>query len=382
MVTKKTFSDIVQDSIRYLINNTGITYFSDGSIAKALVEATGLEISRLQEYVSGAFQNAFLSSAAGIYLDMWGETLGLPRLKDRRATAQVQDGAVRFYTTNGTLGSRLPHPTNSGLGLLPKGTIVTNPQNTVEFVVTETVTFPVNAKSVFVSVVASDTGAGFNVGVNQLTVHNLDKPEVKVINDIAITTGRDIEPDEEYRFRLSRAMTAKYGSNLAAIEVAAISNPSISRAEVLQFARGAGTFDVLLIPQGNKVTNAARENTRRAIEQVAAYGVSFSIREPEYVPIKITAQLSFFPGTTEGEKITARQQVQSALLQYIASIPLGGELVINQIRAVCLSTRSVKDVKIIELYIDCKPRTLRNVQLREDELFIPDEEVPDPIEVL
>jgi uncharacterized phage protein gp47/JayE len=382
MVTKKTFSDIVQDSIRYLINNTGITYFSDGSIAKALVEATGLEISRLQEYVSGAFQNAFLSSAAGIYLDMWGDTLGLPRLRDRRATAQVQDGAVRFYTTNGTLGSRLPHPTNSGLGLLPKGTIVTNPQNTVEFVVTETVTFPVNAKSVFVSVVASDTGAGFNVGVNQLTVHNLDKLEVKVINDIAITTGRDIESDEEYRFRLSRAMTAKYGSNLAAIEVAAISNPSISRAEVLQFARGAGTFDVLLIPQGNKVTNAARENTRRAIEQVAAYGVSFNIREPEYVPIKITAQLSFFPGATEGEKITARQQVQSALLQYIASIPLGGELVINQIRAVCLSTRSVKDVKIIELYIDCKPRTLRNVQLREDELFIPDEEVPDPIEVL
>jgi len=382
MVTKKTFSDIVQDSVRYLINNTGITYFSDGSIAKALVEATGLEISRLQEYVSGAFQNAFLSSAAGVYLDMWGETLGLPRLRDRRATAQVQDGAVRFYVTNGTLGSRLPHPTNSGLGLLPKGTVVTNATNTVEFVVTETVTFPVNAKSVFVSVVASDTGTGFNVGINQLTVHNLNKPEVKVINDISITTGRDTEPDDEYRFRLSRAMTARYGSNLAAIEVAAISSPGVSRAEVLQFARGAGTFDVLLIPQGNRVTNSAKENTRRALEQVSAYGVSFSIREPEYVPIKITAQLSFFPGTSEGEKITARETVQSALLQYIASIPLGGELVINQIRAACLSVKSVKDVKIVELYIDCKPRTLRNVQLREDELFIPDEEVPDPIEIL
>jgi uncharacterized phage protein gp47/JayE len=382
MVVRKTFSDIVQDSLRYLIQNTSVTYFADGSIAKALVEATSLEISRLQEFVSGAFQNAFLSSASGVYLDMWGETLGLPRLRDRRATAQVQDGAVRFYTTNGTLGSRLPHPTNLGLGQIPQGITITNAAGTVEFVVTETVSFPVNAKSVFVSVAASDTGSGFNVGVNQLTVHNLGKQEVKVTNDISIATGRDIEPDEEYRFRLSRAMTARFGSNLAAIELAAVSNPSISRAEVLQFARGAGTFDVLLIPQGNRVTNSARENTRRAIEQVSAYGVSFNIREPEYVPIKITAQLSFFPNITEGEKLSARQQVQSALLAYIASIPLGGELVINQVRATCLSVKSVKDVKILELYIDCKPRTLRDVQLREDELFIPDEEVPDAIEVV
>jgi len=382
MVTKKSFSDIVQDGARYLVNNTGITYFSDGSIAKALVEATGLEISRLQDYVSQAFQNAFLSSAAGIYLDMWGETLGLPRLRNRRATAQVQDGAVRFYTNNGTLGSRLPNPANPGLGLISSGTIITNSSNTVEFVVSEDVTFPVNAKSAFVSVFASDTGSEFNVGVNQLTVHNLSATEVKVTNDIAITTGRDVESDVEYRFRLSRAMTTRYGSNLAAIEVAAITNPSISRAEVLQFTRGAGTFDVLLIPQGNRVTNSAMENTRRAIEQVTAFGVSFNVKEPEYVPIKITAQLSFFPQTTEGEKAAARSQVQSSVLQYIASIPLGGELVINQIRASCLSTRSVKDVKIIELYIDCKPRTLRNVQLREDELFIPDEEVPDPIEII
>lgn len=382
MVTKKSFSDIVQDGITYLAKNTGITYFSDGSIAKALVEATGLEISRLQDYVTGAFQNAFLSSAAGIYLDMWGQTLGVPRITNRRATALVQDGAVRFFTTNGTLGSRLPNPANSGQGIIPKNTRIRNTAGTVEFVVPEDVSFPVNAKSVFVSVVASDTGAGFNVGVNQLTVHTLGIPEVKVTNDISITTGRDTESDEEYRFRLSRAMTTRFGSNLAAIEIAAITSPSVARAEVLQFARGAGTFDVLLIPQGNRVTNSAKETTRRAVEQIAAYGVSVEIREPEYVPIKITVQLSFLNNASEAQKILARQETQTALLQYIASIPLGGELIINQIRAACLSIRNVKDVKIIELYIDCKPRTLRNVQLREDELFIPDEEVSDPIEVI
>ena len=373
---------MVKDSVRYLIKNTGITYFSDGSIAKALVEATNLEISRLQEFINSTFQNSHLSTASGIYLDMWGETLGLPRIKDRRATAQIQDGAVRFYTVSGTLGSRLPNSANPGLGIIRLGTVITNTANTVEFSVTEDITFPVNAKSVFVPVVAGAVGAGFNVGVNQLTVHNLNDSEIKVTNDIAITTGKDIESDDEYRFRLSKIMTSRYGSNLAAIEVSAISNPGVSRAEVLQYARGAGTFDVLLIPQGNRVTESAKENTRRAIEQVAAYGISFNIREPEYVPIKVTIQLIYQNNITEGEKIVIRNDVQSAILQYIASIPLGGELIINQLRATCLLNSRVKDIKILELYINCKPRTLRNVKLSEDELFTPDQLTPDPVEVI
>ena len=133
MVTKKAFSDMVKDSISYLLKNTDITYFSDGSIAKALVESTCLEISRLQEYLTGAFQNAFLSSATGIYLDLWGETLGLARIRGRRATTNIQDGAVRFYVTTGTLGSRLPHPSNSGLGLISSGTIISNAANTPSY---------------------------------------------------------------------------------------------------------------------------------------------------------------------------------------------------------------------------------------------------------
>jgi len=130
---------------------------------------------------------------------------------------------------------------------------------------------------------------------------------------------------------------------------------------------------VLLIPQGNRVTTTTKENTRRAIEQVAAYGVSFEVREPEYVPIRISLQLIFNTNVTEAERTSLRAQVQSSILQYIASIPLGGELVINQLRASSLVSPSIKDIKILELYVDCKPRTLRNIQLREDELFIPDE---------
>lgn len=121
---KKTFTDMVSDGLNYLSRNTSITYFGDGSIAKALVEATALEISRLQNYVSSISENSFLSSATGVYLDLFGEMLGLPRLTSRTATVSAEDGAVRFYVTSGTLGSKVPHPLDRTKGLIPKGTKV------------------------------------------------------------------------------------------------------------------------------------------------------------------------------------------------------------------------------------------------------------------
>jgi uncharacterized phage protein gp47/JayE len=373
MVTTKSFSDSVQDSISYLIRNTDITYFSDGSIARAIVETNNFEITRLQQYVSSVFQNSFLSTASGIYLDMWGDTLGLTRIIPSKAESLIEDGAVRFYVTSGTLGTRLPNPTSSGLGLIPSGTTITDATGTVEFVVTKAVSFPVNSRSAFVPVISSDTGAKGNVGARQLVVHDLGDNTVKVTNDISISSGKDTESDEEYRFRLTKALTSRYGSNTTSVEVASAITPGVSQVELLEYARGAGTFDVLLIPQGNKITESIKESTRRAIGQVAAFGVSFEVREPEYVAVKITLQLIFKLAVTDAQKESLKAQVQSNLLAYIANIPLGGELVINQLRAASLISPSIKDIKILELFIDCRSRTLRNVQLREDELFIPDE---------
>lgn len=378
----KTFNDMTRDSLRYLTQNTDISYFANGSIAKALVEATNLEISRLQEFLSSSLQNSYLSTASGIYLDLFGEMLGLPRIKDKRATAEGTDNVIRFYVTSGTLGSRLSTSSTPSVGTIPAGTTIQNAAGSVTFTVPTDVTFPSNHKSVYVPAVAESVGTAFNVGANQLTVHSLNYPDVKVTNDTSINTGSDLEPDKEYRYRLSRAMTAKYGSNATAIELAAISQPGISRVELLQFARGAGTFDVLLVPQGNRVSRKTMESTRRAVEQVVAYGVSPRIKEPEYVPVKITVQLSYKDSTLSGQKIAAANAAQSAILQYLSSLSLGGELIVNQLRASILSSDPlIKDLQIVELCVDGQPRVVRNIKLKKDELFIPCPDCPDPIEV-
>lgn len=380
---KKPFNEMVRDSLRYLSENTDITYFAQGSIAKALIEANNLEISRLQDFISTVFDNGFLSTASGIYLDLFGEMLGLARIKDRRASATIQDGSCRFYVDAGTLSSKLQTLVSNGKGTIPKGTIVATSNNSIQFVVTEDVTFPLNTRSVFVPITATTSGASFNVGANQLVSHNLGSSEVKVTNDVSITTGSDVEPDNEYRYRLSKAMTTRFSSNNSAIQIVASSQPGVAKAELLPFSRGTGTFDVLLVPQGNRLSNTVKEDTRRAIEQVTAFGISPRVIEPEYVKFNIVVQLRYQNDVSDGQKIGIKSTVESAILRYMGSIPIGGELVINQLRsAIISSSTSVKDIKIVELSIDGHPRVISNIQLGDNELFVPDIECTDSVKVV
>lgn len=178
-------------------------------------------------------------------------------------------------------------------------------------------------------------------------------------------------------------MTTRFGSNRSAIQVAALTSPGVSDVRILEFARGAGTFDVLLIPRGNKITEEAKQDTLRAINDVAAFGIYPIVKEPEYLKITLTIQIIFETNVTPERQDAIRSNIQTTVLGYLSSIPLGGELVVNQLRSSIISvSRDIKDIKLLEMCIDGKHRVIRNIQLKEDEIFIPDDNVPDPIVII
>ena len=371
-IRQRKFDDQVAEAINYLATNTPITYLEQGSIARGFVDATMLEINRLQDFVSVNYENSFLSTAQGPFLDLFGESYGVARQVATRARVYKEDQAIRFYVRSGVLGTKVPNPNDSSKGLIPKGTTIINSSGNIQFVVTEGVSFPVNSKQVHVPAQATTAGTDGNVGANQLTVHSLPNAEIYVTNDTPITNGTDLESDDQYRFRLAKAFTTRFSSNETAVTVAASTIPGVSRIELVPYARGSGTFDVLVIPQRNKLAKAVKDAAMRSIESVSAYGISPKIREPEYVPFVVAVRLRFAAGTAEGEKEVARQLAQTGILNYIGTIPLGGELVINQLRsAIINSSASIVDLTILELCIDGRQRGVRNYTLAEDELFVP-----------
>jgi uncharacterized phage protein gp47/JayE len=379
----KSLSQMNADSLRYLAENTDITYLSEGSIARGLVETTNLEIARLQEYIASTYSNTFINTAQGVYLDLIGEMLGVTRLPRRAASTSIEDQNVQFSVATGTLGDKFASPTNANQGLIPAGITVQTADGSIKFKTSQPVAFPKNATEIFVPIAAESNGSGSNVGKAKLTVH--DGPSgVNVTNLKSITNGSEVESDKEYRFRLANAIASTSTSNEAAIRLAVAGIPDISRVVLREFARGAGTFDVLLVPAGNTISSATAQLANKAIDAVSAFGISSIVRQPTYIRFRISVQLIPEQGAGAGAIDSNKLVAKNAILDYFESIPMGGELIINRLRAAIVQAISndIKDIKIIDLCLNGRPKSIRNVKLKPDELFTPDTDNGNAIEVI
>lgn len=369
----KTLAQMNADAVAYLAANTDITYLTEGSIARALVEATNVEISRLQEYISASYRNVFPSTAEGYYLDLIGEGIGLPRAGATRSSSSVEDQNVKFSVAAGRLADYFQNPSNANQGLIQKGTTVSTSDESITYEVSENVVFPVTATEAFVPVVATSDGDTTRVGKNKLIIHS-GPAAVNVTNLKSISNGDSGESDRSYRFRILNHLVASPTANELAVRLAVIGNPDIARVELREFARGAGTFDALLVPVGNTVSTATKNRVQKSIEAAAAFGINGRSVEPTYKHFKVSVQLIPVRGAAAGTVDSAKLAAKNAILDYFESIPIGGEFVVNRLRAAVIDAvpQEIRDIRVLDLCMNGRPHVIRNIKLKSDELFTPD----------
>lgn len=384
-IRTRTLSELNELAFAHLLRNTEgrITLLSPGSIARALVETTNRHLESYYESLSTNLAQAYLSQATGPYLDLHGTLFGLTRRPPRTATVMAEDNSLRFYVTSGTLYDRLPKPGDLNHGYIPQGTAVSNADGTVVFVVEEDVLFERTATEVFVPARATSIGSGANVGSFILRRHDLPAPDVLVTNPVSITTGQAAETDEQFRQRISNILLASEGSNETAVRLAALSVAGVADVQIVPFAYGAGSFKVVVIPQGNRVPVQTLLDIQENLRAVSAFGIYFTVEEPLYRRLSMIVNLRYVGGVITSERSLVRANVERAILNYIGQIPVGGELVMTRIGQVIREADDrVYDYSIEALCIDGKHNLLHNVRLMEDELFLPDTGLQDPVKVL
>lgn len=384
VIERKPLYKMNQDAIAYLANNTEITYLNDGGIAVSLLKAANKEIANLQDLATTLFRNQRVSTASGVFLDMIGELFNLKRLTATSAATSRADANLRFYVDSGSLGTYLPHPTDRTKGLIPSNVRISNQEASVVYQTTEDTVFPRGQKAVYVSAQSIGKGSNQSIGAGKLVSHNLGVTEVKVVNETSISSGRDEEDDESFRFRISNAVLSLAGGNKSAIESSVLAFPGVKSLQIREFVRGTGTFDVFVVPTSQKLGSSLRNQIFTTIQRAKALGVDARVKEPIYVPFAISIQLYFYPNVESGRRQVIRDSVRTTIKDYLETIPLGGEIVINQIRSSVISTTTteIKDMKILELCFKERPQIIRNIRLRNEELLILDENKTVPIEVI
>ena len=369
----KSLSQMNSDSLRYLVNNTDITYLAEGSIARALVETTNLEISRLGEYMAAVEANSFLDSASGPYLDVIAENYGIQRITNIRSSTSKNDKNVRFYINQGKLGDILPDPNNTNQGLINAGIEVSTSDGSITYKTTEKTYFDKRAKEAYVSVQATSSGDSFNVGKGKLTSHN-GPVGMQVINESAIANGISVESDRNFRYRIANNLAASPTANETSIRLALLRLGDIADIDLIEAARGAGTFDALLVPVGNTVNTRALNTAQRIIDQVSAFGINGRAIQPVYKRVKITIRLIPVQGAGFASVDINKVRAKNAILDYLETISIGGEFIVNRLRSSIIEAvdATIRDIRVLEICINDRPHIIRNVSLRKDEVFVPD----------
>ncbi len=373
MIRTKSIDQIVERAIGYLEQNTDVTLLTPGSTARALIDALSSEVAGLYTILDRAMMQAFVSSASGVFLDLLGEMVGVQRRSETAAFTAETDQNIRFYVTTGVL--------RDYLSSIPTGTVVTSIDRTIVFVVDGDTTIPTNATEIFVTARAQTVGADSAVGPGILVSHGLSQPNVFVTNTDAITTSSGVEDDASMRYRIRYAVRTAEGSNQLAVRMAALGVPGVSDIIVNPFSMGSGSFEIIILPQGNRVPLSTISGVRTSVAQAVSFGINFQIREPRYVPISVVAEV-LSPSVPNYLQEQIRSSAAQSIRRYVGQLRPGDTMVINRIREAVLATDTrITDVTLREVRVNRRPILLSNYLLKPDELFIPDPEEAEPFAV-
>ena len=402
MLFERTYEEILSEALTDLSNNTRITNVSPGSTARALLEAYSRHTNEAYQIFDLNLARAFLSGANGRFLDFIGELVGLERLNPEAAVASSESKSVRFYVDTGTFGD-----INGGASIvLPAGTVVSSEEGDsgITYRTTLTITLSSALSEAFVPVEAIQPGAQSNVGSNTLSFHNFTNysdflnDTLNVDNPNGIFTGRDLESDTNYRFRISQQVVAAEAGNLTAIRLAALSVPGVADIELSTFARGIGTYDVLIKSITPSVSDTLREAVQAAISEVTSQGIIGLARRPKETGMAF--EITIYYRTTPGESLTnsVKETIENNVIEnltnYVNSLDIGEEFIINEaVQRVLETDDRIKDIGVpskpfdeISLWFETKLQDnkirqtlLKNYDPDDDERLIIEPSLATPI---
>jgi len=367
----KTESEFLQEARQYLEENTEITNLSPGSTARALLEIAARHHADQLQILNANVIQAFVSRSSGEFLDRIGELFGITR---KTATYAVDTSSNNFkFYIDPSLGMTAQEIRNkaytyaTGAGLTPSnitdtgfivrsGTSIGGPDG-ILYRTTEDARFEGTTSQVYVGVIATGLGPYFNVSSGGLTSHTIANNHqdlstvaslIHCTNISPISTGKGLEGDEELRFRITRASVAAEAANETAVRVAALSVPGVNDVLIRKYTEGIGTYNIFVIGDAPIVSEGVINATQAAIESIQALGMRGSVSTPTYLGVEIVIAVKFTTGTSLADKHDIRLAAAQNMIDYINNIPIGGQLIINElVQRIMETSDNLLDMRVI-----------------------------------
>ncbi len=343
----KTYTEVRDDLIQGVVDNTPITNLNPGSVIRTILEAIAKAFSDLYNLIHTVTRAGFIQTAEGKWLDMKVRELGLERKQGQKAS-----GYITFYRNT---------PKDENI-TIPTGTIVKTDRNSAgeeyRFKTGEDVILPAGEMNVFTLIEADQAGKEYNVGketITKMTTHipGIDGVINKNVNVGAgsrswqVTVGTDAETDEDLRMRaIHRWDELGVGGTADAYRSWALSVPGVKSVQVLDdFPFGPGTVGLVISAENGIPTPELLDEVHALVQNRKPLTASVHVLSPKVKPVNIELIVERF---SLFELSDVEDRVRQKLIDVNTKLMIGEHLVIARIVADIMQVDGVYSVDIID----------------------------------
>jgi uncharacterized phage protein gp47/JayE len=312
LVTRATRID--RNRVDVVGSDANLFVGSESVVAYSVVKQLGYQINSM-----------LLDGAVGEDLDRYA----YDRYKLPRKGAAGALGTVRFFRASSALGS----------GTIPIGTTVRSLTGSEYITVTAATFGPTTLDNVTADVRATQAGKATQVGANQLRSFSnpqaLFDPTIQTNNDLATAGGEDVETDTDFRNRIRNFWLSARRGTLEAIVFGALTVPGVVSAVAIEAINGlsqpARIVNLYIADSSGVASVALGRLVSTALEEFRAGGITVLLNLSIPQPVQITLALTFVGGT---DTVALSQSIQSAVVEFVNSLPANGPLYLIQLGAV------------------------------------------------
>lgn len=369
MPTRRNYLNVVQDGRIRLENNSPVNNFNAQGTSKALIDIMGLEMEKLYDDLEFVYTAIDPTRAIGSDLDKIGFLVG-----ERRAAASTASdySTTNFYfyidpRLNWNLQALIKRNYSSEERdvlisngfltvdsfnepealIIPQGTQAANADGTIVYTIIEDVVITSQSEA-YVGVIASSIGPANNVETNVLINHNLAEiPELRKIshflkcsNRFPIQNGSYSLTDEEYRYNIATARAA-IRTNELSIKRAALSIPGVRDILFEKNKFGNGTVSIIVDGISPLVGDGLITAVTEKLQQEMSYGDVVFVDKPMYLGVELQFDITVEPGVSNSDSL--RNSARDRVIQYINDLPIGGQIIWNQIVSLVIDIPGILD---------------------------------------
>jgi len=327
------------------LSNSGVRQTTAGGKARAWADAVASISSSSELRVFNMITQSFLTTATGKNLDFIGSIYGVIRIPAQDASSDMTDDNFQFYVASGTFGD-----INNGNDIIiPTGTAISdgNPSDPFYTVDYETALSATSSLQ-NISVTCSVSGSGGNSAANTYIYSNFTNyvnsiyGSLLVTNNYGVVSGRDVEDDDSYRYRINLKLQGTGGAARADLTFSLL---QVTGVQDIVFESLAGTFNVYVYGISPNVSIALLQQVQAIINANTAFPLTGLALAPDLIGISLETTVTPIKGLSLAEQNAAMAAAATAAASYINNLGVGNTLVINEISDVMMNaSQNILDI--------------------------------------